>query len=60
MDWIGFSLITISISGLLIALTYAAYGTTNIGIVLLFFLVSGVSRPFCFPGDQNKVPAFGP
>ena len=43
MDWIGFALITTSISGLLIALTYAAYGLSSIDIVLLFFVISALS-----------------
>ncbi len=40
MDWMGFGLITISITGLLLALTFAAYGTSSIYVVTLFFLIS--------------------
>jgi EmrB/QacA subfamily drug resistance transporter len=43
MDWIGFGLITFSITGLLLALTYAAYGISSINLVLLFFLICFVS-----------------
>jgi len=43
MDWLGFGLITVSLSGLLLALTYAAYGVTSLGLVIVFFVTSGVS-----------------
>ncbi len=43
MDWIGFGLVTVSISGLLLALTYAAYGVSSINLVVLFFLISLVT-----------------
>ena len=43
MDWIGFGLITVSITGLLLALTYAAYGIISIDLILFFFVVCFVS-----------------
>ena len=43
MDWIGFGLITISITGLLLALTYAAYGISSLDLILVFFAICFVS-----------------
>lgn len=43
MDWLGFGLVTVSISGLLLALTYAAYGITSIDLVVTFFTISFVA-----------------
>jgi len=59
MDWIGFGLITISISGLLLALTYAAYGASSISIVVLFFLISFVTLcMFVFQEKRTAHPLF--
>lgn len=43
MDWLGFGLVTISLSGLLLALTYAAYGVSSLNVVIFFFIISGIS-----------------
>ena len=59
MDWIGFGLITTSISGLLIALTYAAYGTSSIYLVALFLAISLVTLcVFVYQEKKTAHPLF--
>ncbi len=53
MDWIGFGLITVSITGLLLALTYAAYGISSLNLILFFFAVCFVSLAF-FVRQESK------
>jgi len=54
MDWIGFALITTSISGLLLALTFAAYGMSGIDLVVLFFSISALSLTL-FVYQEKKI-----
>ncbi len=57
MDWIGFGLITVSITGLLLALTYAAYGITSLNLILLFFAICFVSLGvFVYQESKTKYP----
>ena len=57
MDWIGFGLITVSITTLLLALTYAAYGITSIDLVLLFFAICFVTLGlFVYQEIRTKYP----
>ncbi len=59
MDWIGFGLITVSISGLLVALTYAAYGTSSIYLVILFLAISLVTLcVFVYQEKKTRHPLF--
>ena len=43
MDWPGFGLVATSITGLLVALTYAAYGFSNLDLVLFSLGISTAS-----------------
>jgi len=57
MDWIGFGLITASLSGLLLALTYAAYGVSSIDLVSLFFLISAATFAiFVYQETRTEFP----
>ena len=57
MDWTGFGLITVSISGLLLALTYAAYGVTSLNLILFFFAICFVSLGlFVYQETRTKHP----
>lgn len=57
MDWFGFGLITVSISGLLLALTYAAYGVSSLDLIVIFFSISLVAFVlFVYQEGRSKYP----
>jgi EmrB/QacA subfamily drug resistance transporter len=57
MDWIGFGLVTTSITGLLLALTYAAYGVSSLDLVVLFFSISASAfAAFVYQEVKTKYP----
>ncbi|MFI5420663.1 MAG: MFS transporter [Nitrososphaerales archaeon] len=55
MDWLGFALIGTSITGLLVALTYAAYGLTSLDLVLVSLIISLASLTL-FVYRESRTP----